>query len=570
MPIASVANALSGVTTVLAVTTTVRKVLIVVKGPASAMNNVPTARFTVGPSDDPDKYSLRRMVGSGGEAQLWQADLVVAGNLVPVAVKILHPARGDEFDEFARRWSEQVELLRFVRHPGVVGVREHFVSAPMHGPGDAASDEHPDLYLIMNWVEGRSLRDWSALRGGPQVTLDGIRYLEQVAAALDLLHSGRATSGRPVVHGDLSPGNVMIDAYGQAILVDFGLIRVRSHRTSHPMGTLGFAAPETLRSGEYSPAADRFGFGALAYFALTGAAPADGPEQLLAGLQSVPLLAGRSPGKLRELLDIFDDIPDRRPASAQQWIHALRDTATTTLPPAQHGTSSAFPSPAVPTYPSTSPGRSNPRSTSVGRTAAAGAAALVVVLLLLIWQPWAGGASPGTTPTPTGSADAGPTSTPTDSADAGPTSTTNPTTPPLTSFVSRYAPKPLTIALGTCGRNPPKVDLSVPRTSSDGQSDFVYYRCAGPAAVRYSTREVDVAVLASGGQPTAEACNSAVDTSLLSDNDLVVRGGEVVCFRRTAYLVEREGVEPLIAAVTIDRVTEESLSVTAHAWNVSE
>lgn len=300
------------------------------------MSTASTASFCVGPDHAPDKYRLLKMVGGGGEAQLWQAALTVAGSTEPVAVKVLRPEHLGDFARLSARWSEQAELLRFVRHPGVVGVREHFEGAPLHAPGDTLSDER-QLYLVMNWVEGLSIREWAVLHHGPRATLQVLQHLDQIAEVLDLLHSGRATpGGRALVHGDLSPGNVMIDQAGQAILVDFGLIRINRYRTKGPMGTQGYAAPEVWSAGEYSPAADRYSFGALAYFALTGTPPVGNYEQIRAGLTSNPLLASRNPASIALLLTIFSDDPSQRPPSTLQWVRLLRNTATTTAPPNYH------------------------------------------------------------------------------------------------------------------------------------------------------------------------------------------------------------------------------------------
>ena len=87
--------------------------------------------YHVGPDDQPDKYRLLQQVGRGGEAQLWQGELSVAGGVEPVAIKIRSRTEGD-FARSSQRWNEQAELLRFIRHPGVVGVREHFEGAHFH------------------------------------------------------------------------------------------------------------------------------------------------------------------------------------------------------------------------------------------------------------------------------------------------------------------------------------------------------------------------------------------------------------------------------------------------------
>jgi eukaryotic-like serine/threonine-protein kinase len=278
--------------------------------------------YHVGPDDQPDKYRLLQQVGRGGEAQLWQGELAVAGGVEPVAIKIRSQTEGD-FARSAQRWNEQAELLRFIRHPGVVGVREHFEGAHFHLRGQVAEARDRALYLVMNWVDGVPLHEW-AQRPGAELH-QALRHLEQVADVLDELHSGQATpSRRPVIHGDLSPGNIMISPTGQAMLVDFGLVRVVAHRTERAAGTPGYAAPEVWHSGAYSPAADRYAFGAVAWFALTGTAPPPNPAELRGRLLSLPLTAGLSPDEAAQLGSIFADRPEQRPHSLVDWTHLLR------------------------------------------------------------------------------------------------------------------------------------------------------------------------------------------------------------------------------------------------------
>lgn len=287
----------------------------------------------VGPDAQPDKYRLVRSVGRGGEATLYLAEVTLAGQTEPVVVKVLNSdvtADEQQFAELSSRWSEQAELLRFINRLGVVGVREHFEGAPEH-PADGAG-EYTDraLYLVMNYVEGVDLRDWRAehavegVRGQREV----LRYLEQIAVVLEVLHSGRGTpSKRVVVHGDLSPGNIMISEEGQATLVDFGLSRIAArHMTARPWFTPGYAAPEIF-SGEYTPATDRYAFGAIAYFALTGEEPPTAPEQLRDRFGALPLLAGSAERQRELVMAMFSAEPGDRPESTD-WVRALRTLAT--------------------------------------------------------------------------------------------------------------------------------------------------------------------------------------------------------------------------------------------------
>lgn len=266
----------------------------------------------VGPAEAPDKYRLIHQVGGGGEATVWKGDHLIDDGHEYVAIKKLLSEQ--VIDEWKDRWLEQAELLRHIRHPGVVGVHAAFISAAPHHKGDTEPAGRT-LYLVMNWVDGDDLHDWQ-----PAGRKEAFRTLTQIAEILDHLHSGRATqSRRPVIHGDLSPANVMINSDGQAVLIDFGLSRMRSHEAAVPMGTSGYLAPEVLAEGRYSPASDRYAFGCLAVYLLTGQPVEEDPTKALAAVIGVP----------EELVaPIFAADPEERP-EAMAWLRSIRRNAST-------------------------------------------------------------------------------------------------------------------------------------------------------------------------------------------------------------------------------------------------
>jgi eukaryotic-like serine/threonine-protein kinase len=283
--------------------------------------------FYVGPDSEPDKYRLRRQVGSGGEAELWEAETAVAGGWERVAVKVLRHDRRAQADAWRRRWADQVELLRLIQHPGVVGVHQWFDGPPIHRARRV--DGHGRvLYLVMNWIEGTSLTEWVPLHRDAEGHFEALRVLLQVADVLTWLHSGQATpSGRAVIHGDLTPSNIIIDRNRQAVLVDFGLVKVAQQAGEVVEGTRGYWAPEVLRAGTYSPASDRYAFGGVTYYVLTGEHPPDDARQIRAGLAKVPLIQA-SPGLLDQLMRMFADQPEHRPPPAE-WVRAFRVQSST-------------------------------------------------------------------------------------------------------------------------------------------------------------------------------------------------------------------------------------------------
>ncbi|MBW1600475.1 serine/threonine-protein kinase, partial [Streptomyces sp. JJ38] len=290
----------------------------------------------IGPESAPDRYRLLRSIGRGGEAVLYLAEIQLGGAAEPVVVKVLdtqETMRPQEFAKISSRWSEQAELLRFVHRLGVVGIREHFEGMPPHQAGEAGTPPGRALCLVMNHVEGLDLRDWRAEHSleTPAERRDALRYLEQLAEVLDWLHLGKGTpSGRVVVHGDLSPGNVMIDANGQATLVDFGLSKLTAeHRTAEVWFTPGFAAPEVFE-GRRTPATDRYAFGAIAYFLLSGESPASTPEQVRRQFRDLPALAAQDDEARDEVLAVFSADPAARPDSLSTWVKRLRQAVFST------------------------------------------------------------------------------------------------------------------------------------------------------------------------------------------------------------------------------------------------
>ncbi|MEU3651432.1 protein kinase [Streptomyces sp. NPDC032161] len=290
----------------------------------------------IGPDSTPDRYRLLNSIGRGGEAVLYRAEIELDGAPETVVVKVLDSRTTISVEQFRRlsaRWQDQAELLRFVNRPGVVGVREHFEGPPIHGRGDASTAAGRSLVLVMNHVEGLDLRDWREERtlATHAERREVLRTLEQLADVLDWLHSGRATpSGRAVVHGDLSPGNVMVDRHGQATLVDFGLSKLTAdHQTAEVWFTPGYAAPEVFE-GKRTPNTDRYAFGAIAYFLLSAQSPPSAPEQLRAALAALPQVAAADRDRVERILRICAAEPDRRPESLSVWVKDLRPTVVST------------------------------------------------------------------------------------------------------------------------------------------------------------------------------------------------------------------------------------------------
>ncbi|MFZ5439987.1 MAG: serine/threonine-protein kinase [Myxococcota bacterium] len=245
-------------------------------------------------------------LGHGGMGVVRLATQVPLGR--KVAVKKLAP--GNTRPDDVEALLSEAWLAGALEHPNIV---------PVH---DLGLDEHGLPVLVMKRIEGRSwstlLRDADALAAhapGRAPLEAHLRILIQVCNALHFAHA------RGVVHRDLKPDNVMVGAFGEVYLVDWG-IAVAPGPAPQLAGTPVYMAPEML-GGEravISPATDVYLLGAVLFELLTGKPPHDAstPERLTTSvLASAPALPDDAPMELAALVRLcMSADPAHRPASA--------------------------------------------------------------------------------------------------------------------------------------------------------------------------------------------------------------------------------------------------------------
>ena len=177
-----------------------------------------------------------------------------------VALKVLHATRSDGESGRGSRESleHELRLLAGLAHPGIV----HLLDGGVSGEGWP--------YLVMEYVEGEPIDAWCDRTGASLE--QRVELLRQVAAAVVHAHT------RLVVHADLKPSNVLVDADGRVRLVDFGIARlikgddddrIRARLHCSP----AWAAPEQLAGEVPRPATDIHGLGMLMFRLLTGRPP---------------------------------------------------------------------------------------------------------------------------------------------------------------------------------------------------------------------------------------------------------------------------------------------------------
>jgi len=193
-------------------------------------------------------YTLLEPLGRGGTGEVWRA--VPRRGGPPVAVKVL--VEGEP-----HRQAREAALLGELDHPHLVRLVE-VVHQPRRGGA-------PRVALVLDLLEGGSLAALLAergrLRAGEVVTV-----CAPVAAALAHAHA------RGVVHGDLSPGNIVFTGEGRPVLTDLGVARIIGETAAAEV-TPAYVDPLVARGAAPGPASDVFGVAAAAFHALTGIAP---------------------------------------------------------------------------------------------------------------------------------------------------------------------------------------------------------------------------------------------------------------------------------------------------------
>jgi YVTN family beta-propeller protein len=227
------------------------------------------------PGDELAGYRVDACVGRGGMGEVFRAHDERLGR--DVAVKLLAPQRADD-PAFRDRLLRESRLAASLDHPNVV---------PVYDAGEVDGR----LYLVMRYVDGTDLRALLR-RAGALEPARALAIADGVAAALDAAHE------HGLVHRDVKPSNVLLDARGHPYLADFGLTRSPSDPTpggeGQELGTVDYVPPEGVRGEASEPASDVYSFGCLLYEALTGEVPYPRPTAvatLFAHLEEPPAAA---------------------------------------------------------------------------------------------------------------------------------------------------------------------------------------------------------------------------------------------------------------------------------------
>lgn len=269
-------------------------------------------------------FEIVGMLGRGGMGVVYKA---IDQRLQRfVALKFL----GETYKEEGarKRFLREARAISALNHPNIVTIYD-------------IVDEEGELYIVMELVEGQSLRELISGGSGLRVQT-ALDYAQQIAEGLGAAHA----SG--IVHRDLKPGNVIITAKSRVKILDFGLAKIEKTassglevtqsmltKTDAFLGTVAYASPEQSRGRGIDHRTDIFSLGVMLHEMLTGERPFQGESmvELVCAINYEPpkLLRASKPGLSADLESIVAKMLEKRPEdrfqSMEEVLKVLRDRA---------------------------------------------------------------------------------------------------------------------------------------------------------------------------------------------------------------------------------------------------
>lgn len=215
-----------------------------------------------------NRYEILDVLGAGGTAIVYKARDIVLNRLV--TLKILREQYAND-DQFVRRFKHEAQAVACLSHPNIVSIYDVVFD----------SDSH---YLVMEYVEGCTLKQYLEQKGSLPVN-ETLYIMHQLLDALDHAHKHN------VIHRDIKPHNILLDANMNVKVTDFGIAvaisDITQTYTKDIMGSVHYMSPEQVKGIAITSATDIYSAGVVMYEMLTGTLPFGGENAISVAMQHV-------------------------------------------------------------------------------------------------------------------------------------------------------------------------------------------------------------------------------------------------------------------------------------------
>jgi serine/threonine protein kinase len=204
------------------------------------------------------RYRIEALLGQGGMSAVYRA---MDPNLRrPVAIKLIHPHLSDD-PNFIGRFKEEAAAVARLRHPNIVQVHDFNQDGEIY-------------FMVMDYLIGETLQ--ARLRR-LNATDRHIPFSEAINICAQICDAAGYAHKHELVHRDIKPANIMLDVNGQAILMDFGIVKIVGGEyhtvTGATVGTAKYMSPEQIRSERVDDRSDIYSLGVTMYEMISGQTP---------------------------------------------------------------------------------------------------------------------------------------------------------------------------------------------------------------------------------------------------------------------------------------------------------
>ncbi|MFS0574272.1 Stk1 family PASTA domain-containing Ser/Thr kinase [Sporosarcina sp. 179-K 3D1 HS] len=229
------------------------------------------------------RYEILKGIGDGGMSKVYLAHDIILNR--DVAIKVLNYDFANE-DELKRRFKREALSATSLTHPNIVDIFDVGEEGELH-------------YLVMEYVEGQTLKKFIQ-SNGPLRPEEAVPIMRQLVSAISNAHHNG------IIHRDIKPQNILMDADGNVKITDFGIAMALSAtvhtKTNSVIGTVHYLSPEQARGGMATKKSDIYSLGIVFYELLTGELPFSAETAVAIALKH---LQEETPS----VKELFPDIP---------------------------------------------------------------------------------------------------------------------------------------------------------------------------------------------------------------------------------------------------------------------